>query len=191
MRTMFDRSPANYERPLSYAERLQEHWDSLTLAHKTSILLYLASRVGRRLRDDTPLVARRSANAVVQAALEIVRAIRAEFFAWMIAAPAMTRKLRDKLWRKEMWSILSDAKDLLASFACAILATLVFFESMSPERTERARARMVEATRIARAFAPPPCVSDGDGGVWIDVGSRYVRPRDQGYAQLRRELCGY
>jgi len=172
-------------RPPSYAERLDAHWSALSARRKAQIVFYLGRRLGREVRRKTPHLAKAFGKSVVIAAFDIVRDVRDAVCTLALTGVGTWRELRRVDWR-ELYTLAAP------SAATALVLVLLFaLFTPSPEETDRRRAAFLEQVRIASVNPPPPCVSDGDGGIWIDVGREYVRPRDAEYAELRRELCGF
>ncbi|MGD9965163.1 MAG: hypothetical protein AB7T59_01445 [Hyphomonadaceae bacterium] len=172
-------------RPPSYAERLDAHWSALSPRRKAQIVFYLGRRLGREVRRKAPHLAKAFGKSIVVAACEVVRDVQDVVCTLTLTGMRTWRELRRVDWRELYTSAAPSAATAL------VLVLLLALFAPSPEETDRRREAFLEKVRIASVNPPPPCVSDGDGGIWIDVGREYVRPRDPEYAKLRRELCGF
>jgi hypothetical protein len=147
------------------------------------VLLYLARRYARYLGPAALAGAEEACKSLVIETVDLLRTILADVHA--------TARLMRQVWRALRNADVRPG-DFLATGAvlCLVVVALAVL-GPSKEDMESRREAFLDQVRIARANPPPPCVSDGDGGVWIDTGPTYVKQRDGDYARLRRELCGY
>jgi hypothetical protein len=125
--------------------------------------------------------------------LDFARLVRAYVCLWAVSVIKLARELADKDARR---AFDATQKSLRTERLPHEWAEIAFFVAFFVMITAVAGSRdhtpsIVEQARLVRNHPPPPCVSDGDGGVWVDTGERYVRQGDENYARLRRDLCGY
>lgn len=183
-----NRARAHSGHALSYGERSDLHWRSLAAAHKRQILLYLARRLARRARRCLGELGK----VLVIETVDFARLARAYGCLLAVSVIKLARELTDENARREFAAILDSLRT--GRFLRIVWAELVVIVALFAVITALPRhpsgPSIVEQARLVRNHPPPPCVSDGDGGIWIDVGERYVKQRDAGYARLRQELCG-
>lgn len=187
---------------MSYAERLDAHWNALPLARKFRILSYLARRLVRispptlaEIREESACAIAGFVKWVGERYGETARLSDAAMAGGrglvslgIDRARAMLRpQIRHALYKRVRAGLIDLAPQLIAiALLMGGLALLLPEPDAEPHRLT-----IVEQARIARTMRPPPCYLTSDGEVWIDAEGGPFRPGRRDYLERRREICGF